>query len=127
MKGKIMSIEELAAMIGGSQDKEAPKPLPEAAVATLREAFDRYAAGCPFKPGDLVTPRKGFNHGGAGDPSIVLEVPDEAVRPFDASDPRSTANHTFGARLDMRVATIQDGDVVAYWDESWAFEPYSPC
>lgn len=67
-----MSLETLLG-IAAVQPK-ATLPIPEAQIATLREAMARYAAPCPFVPGDLVTPREGYGYTDAGLPHIVLEV-----------------------------------------------------
>ncbi len=99
----------------------------EEQAVTLKEVAQRYAAGCPFQPGDLVTPRPHHNLIGVGHPHVVLEVIDD---PLDApvagsTKPSDYGNPAFGARLDMRTASVaDDGVVCAWWGESWQFEPY---
>jgi hypothetical protein len=114
-----------AAQDDGGKD-DAPAPLPEAAIADLRELCSRYTAGCPFRVGDLVTPRGGYNLRGPGDPHIVVEVADVPVRNLDNSaDSSGWASCAFGARLDIRVAHIQNGKMTMHWSESWMYEPYT--
>lgn len=117
--------EMLGAMARGASD-DGPQPIPEAVVHELRGLCQRYAAGCPFKPGDLVTPRPGYNKRGAGDPHIVLEVADSPHRNFvPCEDQSDTSSAHFGARLDVRVGASMGGDYVAFWAESWVLEPYA--
>ena len=119
--------EALVAVLAEGGDRPFRLVSAEEQTATLKGVAQRYAAGCQFKPGDLVTPREGYNIKGAGLPQVVLEVIDD---PIDAPIPGSTkpsdyGNPGFGARLDMRTAGIApDGVVCAWWGESWQFEPY---
>jgi hypothetical protein len=113
-------------IIGGGDDDDldgassVARPLPEAQVATLKEVAARYAAGCPFKPGDLVTARPGHNVKGVGHPHVVLDT--RSAEPSFNGESGSCLN---GRREDIRVATIMRGHVAAFWDESWHYEPYS--
>ena len=96
--------------------------LPEAQVASLREVAARYAAGCPFKPGDLVTARRGGFYMGQGEPAVVLEVFDP---PFRFHDGENGSGYHF-ARYDMRVARVHDAGVLAAFAvESWGYETYA--
>lgn len=105
------------------QSDDVELPLPEAQIATLREVRARFAAGCTFKPGDIVTPRKGYCLKGAGVPHIVLEVGAPPPPPAWPSVPSDTGSSRFGARLDMRIAAHDgDGDISTWWVESWALE-----
>lgn len=115
-----MNFAEMIASMDQDDDDAPAVPLPEAAVASLRETCDRYVAGCPFAVGDLVTPRKDFNMKGAGDPQIVVEVAATPIRPFDGDH----GSHAFGPRLDIRFATIARGDLIMFWCESWQYEAY---
>jgi len=102
------------------------RPIPEAQVATLLEAYQRYADVCPFKAGDLVTPRKGFGYSGAGLPHVILEVAAEPVRAWKPTGEMSVYSNFFGCRLDVRVANFTStGEVVTFWQESWCLEPYA--
>jgi hypothetical protein len=96
-----------------------------AEIERLVAMFETYAAGCKFMPGELITPRGDSNLDGAGLPHIVLDVV-ERPRPQMTGDPNEAG---FGARIDLRyarVVTLPDGEavVVAFWEESWKFEPY---
>lgn len=120
-----MTLDDLVGGIG-KPDGDGKNPLPEAQVATLLEVAARYAAPVPFKVGDLVTPRKGYNIRDAGDPHIVLEVPKFPIRNFAmGDDPSAFGSAFFGARLDIRVGTFDRGHVAAYWGESFRYEPYT--
>jgi hypothetical protein len=103
------------------QKSKTPRPLHEAQIATLREVFADYRKP-PFRAGDLVTPRRGCDMRHEGEPHMVLEMrPDAEPRFMDDS-----GACTNGVRLDMRVGSLNDGDYVAHWVESWLFEPYPP-
>ncbi|WP_141703832.1 hypothetical protein [Methylobrevis pamukkalensis] len=104
-----------ARMLGLDDDDDAlpaPAPLPEAMVMDLRQQFDTYAAmmanGCPFKPGDIVTPRNGHNQKGIGMPQIVLELNAAHLAAPDTSESIFTSR--YGVRLDMRVSCASGGD-----------------
>ena len=104
-----------------------PRPCAEAQVMELRQIAARYAAGCPFKPGDLVTPLQGYNDRGAGEPHVVLEVPAEPVRLWTTSAPSDIGSPDIGERLDMRVACLAHvGEYLAYWAPSWRFAAWTP-
>lgn len=107
----------------GEDDDEGSTILPEAQIETLKEIAARYAAGCTFKAGDIVTPRRGFNVKGAGVPHIVLEVlpKGEAIMPTR----EEAGSSSFGVRFNMRVACLTHSKYAAYWVEHWAFELYS--
>lgn len=123
-----MDLDALAEMMGLEAEAEAPPaPLPEAAVASLRETCDRYVRGNPFKVGDLVTARKGFNVKGGGDPHIVVELVGDAMAPPPrfVGDESAHGKSFYGARLDIRVAHISRGQMIMHWAESWQYEPYA--
>lgn len=120
-------IDALARDIAEEDRNALAKPLPEAQVATLREVAARYTAPCPFKVGDIVTAKAGYNTAGEGDPHIVLEIAGVPVRNFETGDdPRNSSSMAFGRRMDMRVACFvdADGSINAFWVESWIFEPF---
>jgi len=109
---------------GAKQRREALKrPLPEAQIATLREASAAYQARCPFKVGDIVTPRPTSIYDHKGIPHVVLEVAPVAIRTFE---PGNCYAHSFGSRLDIRVGVLIGGEVVAFWQESWQHQLYTP-
>ena len=109
----------------GESDEDPPRPCHEAQVMELRALAERYDAGCPFKPGDLVTPRAGYNIYGAGEPHIVLETPFKPVRPWTINKPADIEDYAFGERVDMRTACLAHGDYVAFWAASWKFMPWT--
>lgn len=119
-------LASLAEMLADHDDeREAPRPLPEAQIAELTALYERYAAGCPFKPGDLVTPRKSSPLARCGEPHVVLEVIAPAAPHFAIADPTDSDSQCFGARHDMRVGVLSGhGRIVAHWVESFDFEPY---
>lgn len=114
----------LREMHDDSDEAEAPEPIAEAQVATLTEAYARYAAACPFKAGDLVTPRCGYGTHCVGKPHVVLEVISTPIRNFECPDPRDRGCSGYGSRMDIRVACFTRGTVAAFWGESWVYEPY---
>lgn len=116
--------EAIAAIFGDDSDDGDEffdrRPLPEAQVATLRDTFRRYTMKCPFAPGDIVTPVPGYSIFGQGHPHVVLEISGPGFT-FEGE----SGSSGFGKRLDMRVAGFtHDGNVAAWWCESWEFEPY---
>jgi hypothetical protein len=89
----------------------------EALVMTMKEVYARYHTLCPFKPGDLITPRAGFNYRGAGEPQIVLEVLETPLIEWDSQ--RGTTHR----RCDMKIAMLC-GCIGTVLVESFAFEAY---
>jgi len=107
-------------------DQAASRPLPEAQIDELRRIEADYRAGCRFKVGHLVTPRKGRAIRDAGNPAIVLEVFDPPIRILaPVRDLFECGNNVFGARYDMRVASFTSGDYVAFIAESWHYETWT--
>jgi hypothetical protein len=115
----------LFAMMQAANEEDGPKILPEAAIARLREVAAAYAAGCRFKVGDIVTPRASANIKGAGGPMIVVEVRTDIPRNFVAPDPHDVGSQAFGGRLDIRTISLRGDCIIAHWNESWQFEPYT--
>lgn len=116
----------MAAMESDRSEKKAPKTSPEVLSTNLRELADRYAAPCPFKVGDLVTPRADSDYVGEGEPQIVLEVLETPIRNFVTYGSKdSVHSQAYGVRLDVRVGCEADGCLVAFWKESWKLEPYT--
>lgn len=103
---------------------EPRKSPPDVLCTTLRETAARYIGPCPFKPGDLVTPRVSSPYTGAGSPHIVLEVAETPIRNIDGGK-SGVVSHLFGSRLDVRVACEEQGVIVAFWQESWHLETYT--
>jgi hypothetical protein len=103
---------------------EAPKPLPEAQIMMLREIHASYGVQ-RFAPGDLVMVCKGVAcHSSDRQPHIVLEVRPGAEPDFTQSHNVDPSCQLFGARFDIRIATLCLGTYGAFWAESWYFEPY---
>lgn len=91
-------------------------------IKRMRDYRARHDAGCPFSPGDLVTPRKDSAVRDAGDPYLVLAVISDPRFHFESGE---LGSNTFGMRVDMRVASsTPDGCIAALWVESVDFEPY---
>lgn len=123
---------DLGRLLGGFggadfEDKpEAPRPLPEAIIANLREVQARYAEPCPFKPGDIVTPRAGSSLRNAGEPHIILEVLETPhITLARDYDPTISGSSSFGQRLDVRFAALYGENYAPFWGESWMFETYT--
>ena len=108
-------------------DESAPRPLPEAVIATLREHAANYMAPCPFKPGDLVTVRRGVGIRGAGEPAVVLETLAEPVFTAVTTANNDWGSNGFGARLNVRMLSLSDDneDVTPHWIEHWRLEAYT--
>ena len=116
------SMFERAARKGASADMgPRGKRMPDdVAALELKLIAERHINGCPFKPGDLVTPRVGYNIRFAGSPHVVIEVFDqrrEPARPHERGD--------LAPRHEMRVVCQVDGDFVPFFAESYAYEPYA--
>lgn len=117
-------LEEPVSVGGAKPESDLSKPR----VSQLREALDRYIAPCPFKVGDLVTPRKNSSYRQGGDPHLVIEVFEQPVRNFSTE----TAQPGFGGKFDMRVICMIEHRVAGrlnhyvcpYTVESWQFEPW---
>ena len=108
---QFMTLDQL---LGRSQPSSNPI-LPEAQIMELRAALARYEAGCPFKAGDLVTPRQNSQYNDIGLPFVVVEV--YGYRFSDNDDTE---------RNDMRVVHVTpDGKLCPHNVEAWQFEPYT--
>lgn len=120
----------LAAFAGASARPSAgcaKRPIAED-VAKLKAAAERYSQPLPFAVGDLVTPRADSPLEKVGRPHIVLALDAEGYRDRVVANPEHVNNLRFDAKLDMRVASVCDcphGEVTAYWEESWMFEPWT--
>ncbi len=117
----MVSIARMIAMSGG--DDESPVPPvpptpPDVLAVTLREVYGRFVAGCPFEPGDIVTPRRGYNYKQVGTPQAVLKVFGEPLVEWDSVNGGSYCMN------DMMVAAESRGNIVTFLAESWAFEEY---
>lgn len=125
-----MDIMEMLASEGRRRGRDraddAPKSPPDVLCKTLREIAARYSAPCPFKVGDLVTPRKGYVSKEEGEPGIVIEVAEQPIRNFACVEGQTDiASMAYGAKIDVRVAYGRHGVIMAHWQESWTIEPYT--
>lgn len=103
--------------------KALKRPLPEAQIATLIEANAAYQKRCPFKVGDIVTPRPTSIYDHKGIPHVVFEIAPNPIRDFE---PGNCFMHGYGCRLDIRVGLLIGDEVVAFWQESWQHQLYTP-
>lgn len=120
-----MNFDGIEAVIytGGRSERLPSRPLPEAQIMELRAAVALYEKDCPFRVGDLVTPKANAPYRNQGGIHIVAEV-------FTTSPIRdngsSSGEWAYYGKLDMRVIYIADnGDTVPHMVESWLFEPYT--
>lgn len=90
-------------------------------LARLGEAGARYFRhiDCPYKQGDLITPRADSVYPHAGMPHLVLETCDE-VDPLWADLHAGTIRD--GALFNIRVGVWRNGSMAAFWGESWYFD-----
>lgn len=115
----------LAESHGDDETSTCSKADPAAVVMDLREAAALYAtsvASCPYKIGDIVTPRQHFTVKGAGEPHIVVDMVADVSPLFDSGEPGSNA---WGKRIDMRIIQMSNGNRVSHWVESFEFELYA--
>ena len=113
----MLSIEEL---LGGEKPRKAPPAMAADLLVEYRDQYQAFLEGCPFEPGDLVTPLGNSKVIGAGEPCVVLEL--RAGTPIFEGD---TGTPGFGERLDMRIARFMNDSIVRFWAESVDYEPYS--
>lgn len=119
---KILEGAEIVPVLD-DEGREETQPLAEAVVMDLQELAGRYAAGCPFKPGDLVQPRRGYCSRWERQPHIVLEVLEKPLEPsYHDSEPSHSSG--FGRRIDMRVALLTKDGISPFWVESWTYQPF---
>lgn len=103
-------------------------PLPEAQVMELRAFARNYDRHDRFAPGDLVQP---VPNGPAVNvaprrPHLIVEALGVPLRNFKHTQAGETTTQTYGQALDVRVLCFTpQGNVAAFWAESWMFEPYT--
>lgn len=102
---------------GGGNSWE-PKGTAEEMVAELEAAIEASSKPCPFKVGDLVTPKKNSNKKGRGKPYKVMEVLPEPALVFEPKkgDPLSMYDMVVGIAL-------YDG-INLYRENSRNYEPW---
>jgi hypothetical protein len=90
----------------------------------LKEIYARFARGNPYKPGDLVTPRRGFNIRDAGAPCIVLETFDTPITP-EVDREQDGLFHKNDMRIMRIMRSNNSEDAVTFLAESLTYEPYT--
>ncbi|MEZ2410500.1 hypothetical protein AB6806_27265 [Bosea sp. RCC_152_1] len=112
----------LADIAGERDESDGREPAMAAEVLVeFQKTYADFLTGCPFKPGDLITPRRGTNMKGAGKPHVVLEVRD---RP-DPHFAEGAGSTQFGRRNDIRVASFYGDTMARHWVESVDFDAYT--
>lgn len=92
-------------------------------IQELAKAYATSKVGCPFTVGQWVTPRPEMGIVNSGEPHLVIEVRKDATYHFSAWFDNSVSGQ--GQLLDIRVLCFEgDHAILAYWGESWTFEPY---
>ncbi len=115
-----MDVLSLRGILGDDSEHKSPPAMAAELLAEYRQRYQTFLEGCPFKPGDLVTPLGNSKVIGAGEPCVVLEL--RAGTPIFEGD---TGTPGFGERLDMRIARFMSDSIVRFWAESVDYEPYS--
>ncbi|MHA6643751.1 hypothetical protein [Mesorhizobium sp. A623] len=119
MESKLEAMRMLEGML--SRDRMPERSiLPEAKIARLREAAERFTGENPFKVGDIVTVREDAPIIGAGDPHLVIE---------SGSDDLSTARPEDGSWTDsvvrnVRLIRVREDDIIPMVVPHWSLEPY---
>lgn len=113
---------EIARMMSGQEERPKKPATPPAVLArNLIDAAARYSIRA-FKPGDLVTPRRGFAMVGEGEPHVVLEIFQRNTLPIMFKSNSDSAPTLFA---DMRICCEMNGDLHCYIAEAWMYEPYT--
>lgn len=130
-----------AAKTAASEARKASMPKLDAdtILARLSLTSRLYAEPCPFRIGELVTPRADSKAKGVGEPHVVIEVLSGALFPAEGqswsppivlreptADAGTTGSNQYGQVLDMRVACMRSGVTLAYVVESQDFEAWTP-
>lgn len=114
--------ELLAEMRDDREDRDGREPAMAAeALVEFQNSYAAFLVGCPFKVGDLITPRRGTVVKGAGKPHVVLEVREKPEPNFAGED----GTVGFGSRNDVRVASFHGNTIARHWVESVDFDRYS--
>jgi hypothetical protein len=122
---------------GKSRDECGNSISAKEAFKRVKENAERYLSTNPWKPGDLVTARKGVNLKGAGTPHIVVDalptyVYVDNVRHYQGGkgmDDHHLLNNDVGngrPRLNTRVLSLRGDEVIPMWLEHWQLETYVP-
>ena len=113
--------EEMQKMMSRGEDPWTPKGTPEKLLARLEKAEAEFNSPCPFKVGDLVTPRKEASSKGRGLPRRVLTVTREKqlVAGQDRGDAYSIMD------MDVFIA-FHDGNYRIFPANSTEYELWDP-
>lgn len=95
----------------------------EGQIARLRDAAPRFARNNPFKVGDFVTPVGDCNLKGAGEPHLVVAVMDTSGDFCEGTSVEPGLPY-YGVKPDLRVASIMQGCLLAFWERSENFVAY---
>jgi hypothetical protein len=106
----------------GEYAEEEETILPEAAIARLREAADRYNAINPFEVGDIITPRADAPVIGTGQPHLVVKV--SKAGDFVADRQKEAGTWEAATRFDTICLCIMHGVIVSFAVSSWLMEPW---
>ena len=116
----------LSALLEAMREEESPRPKihPEGQIARMRELAPRFTAPCPFKVGDLVTPRKDGLVKGPGDPCLIVQINNAGTEPdFRVGE---TDSPTYGAIPDIRIIrAAESGNCVSFWSYSTEYDLYT--
>lgn len=129
-----MKIEEiLAKAIAANHDREnednhakrRSRPLSfDVVVERLKELVVAYSPECPFKVGQLVTPRADGALKGAGEPHIVVEIADDFER-FSNKESPSYMSHGYRPTVRTISYSINDLTYTAFWNEHGEFREWT--
>lgn len=120
----------LGEMLGGGSGQAPNRPKSfdahhdlETTLGMLAAKAKELAAECPFKVGDLVTPKDDGSVKGAGVPYLVTEVLPLKDAPRDLTDAGAPR---FNAPLAMCVVTVvQPNEVLQYWNSHLDFRAFT--
>jgi hypothetical protein len=110
---------------GGGEPETLTGTKLEATLLDLHGIKDAMQTPCPYKVGDVVTPKTGANTRGVGLPHVVVEVLDPPMRRQLSEE--STGSPDEAELIDVRVATVSARDLetrIVYAMGSWKLEPW---
>lgn len=119
MRTRLAAMRMLDGMLRG--DDQVGSILPEAKVARLQEAVERFTSKNPFKVGDLVTVRADAPLKGAGEPHVVIASGDDNLSLAKSEE----GNWTEGVIKNVMMISILHGThIMPHLAPHWALEPY---
>ena len=118
-------MKETMDQLGADEElPDGPQLAPEAVVAKMKMLAANYGkARDRFSVGDLVTPIKGANTSGAGEPHLIVEIPEIPPRNFNHSAETSDSA-SYGRNIDIRAMAYAGGQIICFWMESHLVEPW---